>query len=140
MPDLRAEISEWAEYVAEELARARIAGDDVDGALHAATADEQLAYEVLVTLARTVALVLRPDGHPGGPIGARDGQPWPARRAALLVGSAAEGDIANVDALARDALGRWPDPIREARATLSATLDVLAIEPVIRYRPQEGTP
>lgn len=135
MLELRSEISDWAEHIAAELARGRIADDDVAGILYAATADEQLAYEVLVTLSRTVALVLRPDGHDGGTIGPLGN---PARiRAAQLVGLAAQGDADLVDAIARTALAA-PDPLFEARETLWSILEVLATEPVLRPDPQEG--
>lgn len=137
MIDLRPEISDWAEHVAAELARGRLADDDVAGILHAATADEQLAYEVIVTLSRTVALVLRPDGHAGGVIGPLGN---PARiRAAQLVGLAAQGDVDLVDAIARTALAA-PDPLFEARETLWSILEVLALEPVLRPDPPEGSP
>jgi hypothetical protein len=145
--DLRVEISDWAEHVAQELAAARIRADVVAPLLYAATADEQLAWEVLITLSRTVALVLRPEGHAGGPIGtpvadvpvsspAAD-PAW--RRAAQLVGFAAQGDHEMVDALARSALaGTYP--LDEARATLWSILEVLASEPVHHPdpHPQEG--
>ena len=139
MTDPRAEISGWAEHLGEELASARIRDDDVAPMLYAATADAQLAYEVLVVLPRVVALVLRPAGHAGGPIGPLE--PGPARRrAAQLVGFAAQGDAGMVDAIARSALAA-PDPLFEARETLWATLEVLAIEPVQRPdpHPQEGS-
>lgn len=135
MTDLRPEISDWAEHVAQEAASARIRDDDVAPLLYAATADEQLAYEVLVTLARTVALVLRPAGHAGGVIGPLGN---PARiRAAQLVGFAAQGDVDMVDAIARTALAA-PDPLFEARETLWSILEVLALEPVLHPDPQEG--
>lgn len=140
MIDLRDEISDWAEHVAQSLADARIQGGDVAPLLYAATPDEQLAWEVLVTLSRTVALVLRPDGHAGGIIGTLGRFAGPARiRAAQLVGFAAQGDAEMVDAIARTALAA-PDPLFEARETLWSILEVLALEPVLRPDPPEGTP
>lgn len=133
----RAEISDWAEHVAQSLADARIQGGDVAPLLYAATPDAQLAWEVLVTLSRTVALVLRPDGHAGGIIGPVGN---PSRiRAAQLVGFAAQADAEMVDAIARTALAA-PDPLFEARETLWSILEVLALEPVLHPDPQEGTP
>jgi hypothetical protein len=150
MTELRPEISDWAEEVAHALAEATVAAErqripSVGAMLYAATADEQIAYEVLVTLSRTVALVLRPTGHAGGPIGTPvAGVPisspaadpaW--RRGAQLIGFAAQGDHDMVDALARSALaGAYP--LDEARATLWSILEVLASEPVLRPDPQEG--
>ena len=135
MTDVRSEISPWAEHIAEELASARLRALDVAPMLYAGTADDQLAYEVLVTLSRTVALVLRPEGHAGGVIGPLSN---PARiRAAQLVGLAAQGDHDMVDAIARAALAA-PDPLFEARETLWAILEVLASEHVLRPDPPEG--
>lgn len=129
------EISEWAEHVGTSLAEARLAPAPVveqAGMIYAATADVALAYQVLVTLSRTVALVLRPTGHAGGPIGAYAAANIdPAfRHAAQLVGFAAQGDAGMVDAIARAVLAAPHDPLAEARTTLWAILEVLATEPV----------
>jgi len=139
------QVSDWAELLAQELADARLADEpgDVSGMLTAATADAQIAYEVLVALSVTVAAVLRPTGHDGGPIGTPPiGTPadplW--LQAAQLVGFAAQRDVAMVDALAR-AIVRRPEAgypgVLEARSTLWAILEVLASEP-ISPDPQEN--
>lgn len=133
-PGPPAEISDWAEIVASELADARLAGSPprVNALLHAATRDPAIAYQVLITLSRTVALVLRPTGHPGGPIGLiPEAPPDPLlQRAAQLVGFAAQGDADMVDALARATLAAPHAPLREARTTLWTILEVLASEPM----------
>lgn len=143
--DIPAEISDWAETIAQQLAASRIAGGPVHeraGILHAATADVVLAYQVLVTLSRTVALVLRPTGHEGGPLAGDLLVDSAARcdvalvRATQLLGFAAQGDFAMVDAFARVVLAA-PNPLLEARTTLWAILEVLASEPV-KPTPTEG--
>lgn len=141
------EVSEWAEHIALELASARVdddvtvINDEVRGILYAATADAQLAYEVLVALSRVVGIALRPAGHAGGPIGTlpagAEGDPLHLR-AAQLVGYAAQGDAAMVDAIARTVIPLvdvTPDQLLEARSTLWSILEVLASEP-IRHNPQ----
>lgn len=128
-PEIPDAITEWAEVLAE-----RLAADLVDGAptyvlaaqVRAATADRVSAYQALVTLSRTVALVLRPTGHAGGPIGSTRAA---GLRAAQLVGFAAQGDVGMVDAIARAILAA-PDPLGEAQHALWAILEVLATEPV----------
>src|SRR5690606_2709027 len=104
--DFPAEISDWAEHLGTALAEARLAPAPVHeqaAMLHAATIEPAIAYQVLITLSRTVALVLRPTGHAGGPIGLVEGAPAAdplLLRAAQLVGFAAQGDAGMVDALA----------------------------------------
>ena len=115
MSDFPSEISDWAEHVGTALAEARLATSPVveqAGMIYAATADVALAYQVLVTLSRTVALVLRPTGHAGGPIGAyaAAGIDPAFRHAAQLVGFAAQGDAGMVDAIARAVLAAPRDP------------------------------
>ncbi len=133
-PDFPSEITDWAELIGTHLAEARLAVAPVHNQaalVFAATADVALAYQVLVTLSRTVALVLRPTGHEGGPIGSyAAGNIDPAfRHAAQLVGFAAQGDADMVDAIARAVLAAR-DPLHEARTTLWAILEVLATEPM----------
>jgi hypothetical protein len=133
--DFPSEISDWAEHLGTALAGARIDGSPMHeqaGILQAATIEPAIAYQVLITLSRTVALVLRPTGHAGGPIGMRPALAFdPAFvRAAQLVGFAAQGDAGMVDALARAVLAAPGDALLEARTTLWAILEVLATEPV----------
>lgn len=127
-------ITEWAEEIARALVDARVNGAPMHaqaGILQAGTIDPVIAYQVLVTLSRTVALVLRPAGHEGGPIGLTDElRIDPAYvRASQLIGFAAQADAGMVDALARAVLAA-PTPLAEARTTLWAILEVLTTEPV----------
>lgn len=141
MTDYPSEISDWAEEVGRALADQRLRLEPMHeqaAIVRAATHDVATAYQVLITCARTVALVLRPTGHEGGPIG----QFHEANRdrafvhAAQLVGFAAQGDPDMVDAIARAVLAA-PDPLAEARTTLWAILEVLATEPVTPTEPKD---
>jgi len=131
---LRDEVSDWAEHLATEAAQRAIAGNlDPTPTLIAGNAfEDQLAYEVVLALARTIALVLRPTGHAGGPIGDVDGRPSHEALAAQLLGAAARDDADLVAALARAALGPDLTDRQHARRTLAAMLDLLRTQPIIR--------
>lgn len=149
MPDFtpRDEISDWAIATSHTLMLARLHGGALFPVLNAA-ANPQALWEVLITVARSVASILRPHGHPAapGPIGHRNmlvmgfvARTAPVRSleeveaivlsAGQLIGCAADEDFSMCRALAAAVLSSG-DPIGRGRLVLRAMLEILAVEPV----------
>lgn len=138
------EISDWAEALGAALVDARLAEDwpaiNTQLARIASSPDPQEAFELLIVTSRTVALVLRPAGHPGGPIGAPE-QGLAAsdltatlQNAGRLLGCAATGDFEMARALAEVIVAQG---MPAAAIALRAMLEVLAREPIVRADPPE---
>lgn len=146
------EISDWAIASGHELVRSRLEGRALYPALHAARSP-QAVWEILVTVARTVAHTLRPEGHAGGPIGGspavlavvtrtapgrpRDEIMRHTMTASQLIGCAASEDFAMCRALAAATLTE-PGGTHRAHLVLRAMLEILIVEPV-DPPPQEPT-
>lgn len=158
MPDFtpRDEITDSAIAAAHELLGDRLAGRPMLATL---PLDPQRLWELLITVARSVASALRPDGNlEPGPIGHRNIRVLADLRrrsvhrtmaqieslalaAGQLVGCAADEDYAMCRALAAAVVtrndGETPlDVAARASLVLRAMLEILAIEPV-QPRPQE---
>lgn len=149
----RDEISDWSITTAHELVRARLESSPDLSRMLLVIADQQAAWEVLITVAKSVASILRPDGAlVPGPIGDRNVAVYGilARQtlwgsleeienvvatAGRLLGCAAADDYGMCRALAAVTVSH-PDPLGQARLVLRAMLEILAIEPQ-KPRPQE---
>lgn len=142
----RDEISDWAIATSHELVGNRLEGRPLFPLLNAAR-NPQAVWEVLITVARSVSSLLRPQGvTEPGPIGHRSvvvagviARSAPVRSledvqrivtvAGQLIGCAVDEDYAMCRALAAAVLSD-PDPIAQGRLVLRAMLEILAIEPV----------
>lgn len=136
-PEPDDEIDDWSIAAAQALAdrrlQARAVGAKMVGPVVGHMRDRREAYQLLCTLARTVGTVLRPLGHPGGPIGAAGFDQARLSMSALhelvsatqLVGCGASGDATMVRAIA---LVVTEDRARAHRVAL-AMLEILAREP-----------
>lgn len=158
------EISDWAIAAAQELCFTAVEHGQLTRSFrHLAhqTPSIDEAYQILVCLAREVGLALRPNGHPGGPIGngplVMDRLPsssvWTTTlaardigRAATMIGFAAQGDSEMVRSLAlavcagAAAFQDGRTGIDRARATARCILLVLVLEPIDpNPTPLEGT-
>lgn len=141
------EVSDWAIANALELIDARLEGRPLVGQMFVAKSKQAL-WEVLITVARSSAKILRPNGTAGipTPIGheradvadviartsARSHPGDPERltqTAGQLIGSAAAEDLDMCRALAASVLSA-PDGILRARLVVRAMLEILALEPV----------
>lgn len=103
---IREEVSDWAEVVAYQLMQARLEGRRRPTRVY--FSEPQETYEVLVVLAISIGVVLRPDPTAIGPIGEpawegsiRDVVPLREfANAARLIGAGAQRDHATVSAIA----------------------------------------
>lgn len=147
MPD-PTKFDEFAIVQAQELAKARLEDRDPEPMIDVFAADEQAAFNLLVTTAREVGALLRPDGWAGGPIGLQlfntgPHTPWKFRRSVAtccqLVGAGARGDADDVQAIAL-AIFQDDDGLLLARGIVGGILQVLAGEPVLRADPEGDTP
>lgn len=149
----RDEISDWSIHLAHELVRARLETSPDLARMLLAIGTQQNAWEVLITVAKSAASILRPDGNlVPGPIGDRntavygilarltlweslDAIESVVTAAGRLLGCAAADDFVMCRALAAVVVSH-PDPLGQTRLVLRAMLEILAIEPQ-RPRPQE---
>lgn len=148
------EIGDWAIASGLELVKARLDGRSLYPMLHAAR-NPQAVWELLVTVGRSVASILRPQGTDElGPIGAGSGRvaavvdraagahPMAdimtiAVTAAQLIGCAARDDFPMVRALAAAVVAGDDERMARAHLVLRAMLEILATEPIITHDPQE---
>lgn len=151
----RDEISDWSIATSHELVRARLDTNPALAQMLDSIRDTQAAWEVLITVARSAASILRPDGNlVPGPIGDRntavygivarmtlwrslDDVEAVVTTAGRLLGCAAADDYVMCRALAAVVVSH-PDNLGQARLVLRAMLEILAIEPQ-QPRPQEPT-
>lgn len=149
MPEFtpRDEIGDWAIAAGLELVQARLDDRSLYPLLHAAR-QPQAVWELLVTVSRSVASILRPQGTEElGPIGAgsgrvhavidRSGVSHPAadilsfaNTAAQLIGCAARDDFPMVRALAAAVVATDDERMARAHLVLRAMLEILATEPI----------
>ena len=149
MPEFtpRDEIGDWAIACGLELVQARLNGRALYPRLHAAR-NPQAVWELLVTVSRSVASILRPQGTQElGPIGAGSGPVAAAvdrasgsrpaadvlaitSTAAQLIGCAARDDFPMVRALAAAVVAGDDERMARAHLVLRAMLEILATEPI----------
>lgn len=126
------QIDEWAIALAQQLVAMTLEPDAAVLArqLDVAIESPAIAYQVICCLARSIGLILRPNGHAGGPVGDVDGAPTHWHQAAQLVGFAAQGDAEMVRALALAAVLSPTPELLDAYWLLRDMLDLLASEPI----------
>jgi hypothetical protein len=126
------EIDDWAVVLAYQLAALKIEGDETVLTLQLAVAIEspEVAYQVICCLARAIAVILRPAGHAGGPIGDVAGAPAHWHQAAQLIGFAAQEDAGMVRALALAVVASPVPELEDAYWLMRDMLEVLASEPI----------
>ncbi len=149
MPEFtpRDEIGDWAIAAGLELVKARLDDRSLYPLLHAAR-QPQAVWELLVTVARSTASILRPQGTDQlGPIGAGSGRvAFAVDRAAgahpmadimtiaitasQLIGCAARDDFPMVRALAAAVVATDDERMARAHLVLRAMLEILAAEPI----------
>lgn len=152
----RDEVGDWAIATGHELVSSRLEGRSLWPLINAAR-NPQAVWELLVTVSRSVAAILRPLGQVGrpGPIAGDQGvvferlarsapaRPAPERAtlcltAAQLIGCAVLDDFAMVRALAAAVVSLDDERMGRAHLVLRAMLEILATEPV-DPQPQEPT-
>lgn len=150
MSDLDApvSISDWMIAAGLAVMETRLAGGLVGVQLAAMTHTPPDALQCLIVLAREIGQSLRPQGHPGGPIGLNT-DPFALnsilavdqRTAAVLIGSAAQGDYETVVALAL-AVARDTWGCTRARAVARYMLIIYGDTPIVPAppHPEESAP
>lgn len=127
-------VDDWAIAAAQTISAGALDGRQMVGAVAGQMRSREECYQLLCTLSRTVGVLLRPTGHPGGPIGTerlRHGTPRTADEyrvgvlAAQLIGFAASIDVAMVRAFALTA----SNDRRHAQRVAVAMLQILTTEP-----------